>query len=209
MQIAHDKVETCLEKVQKVREYIEKYSVEPMGFVLNLADLKVAIENLCGMAIEVFEVSFSGDHLRGSTERFSDSTAKIYVRSSQTDEEKRLAVTKELCHILLDCEDDWSTEGVETISGLLRETRLARVDGIGEINPSNQLASEVMAHVVALELLYPDQYHKSDEAKLLAGEKTLQQIAFEHEVPAYAIEQALDRHAELETPWEAVRERFK
>lgn len=205
MQIEHEKVEACLKKVQEVREYIKMYSEIPMGPVLNLADLHGAIQNLCGMKIEIFEVHFSGEHLRGSTERFEDKTAKIYVRSDQSDEENRLAVTKELCHILLDCEVDWSTDGVDTISGLLRESRLARVDGIGDPNPSNPLASEVMAHVAALELLYPDEYRDGDIAKLAADEKTIQQIAIEHEVPGYAIEQALERHAQLVDVWEIVR----
>lgn len=205
MQIEWDKIRDCLKKVEEVREYIKLYSEIPMGLVLNLADLHLAIQNLCSMKIEVFEVSFAGEHLRGSTERFANGTAKIYVRADQSDEEKRLAVTKELCHILLDCVDDWSTDGVETISGLLKESQLAMVDGVGHLDPTNPLTSEMLAHVAALELLYPDEFREADITKIENQSKTHQQIAIEHEIPAYAVEQAMERHANLVDIWTEVR----
>jgi Zn-dependent peptidase ImmA (M78 family) len=206
MQVSPNEVEKCLRKVEEVREYIRTYSIEPLGFVLNLADLHYAVQDICSMKIDVIEVSFEGQHLRGETERFSDSRARVLIREKQTEAEKRFAVAKELCHILLDGEHDCSTDGVETIKGLLQDWHLARDNRIGHMEPTKPLVSEIMAHVAALELLYPDEYRVSDIAKLAGGEKTLQQIALEHDIPAYAVEQALDRHDDLKPFWDDIRQ---
>lgn len=207
MQVSPEEVEECLRKVEEVREYIRTYSIEPLGLVLNLADLHYAVQDICGIKIEVIEVSFEGQHLQGQTERFNDNRARVLIREQQTEAEKRLAVTKELCHILLDGEHDCSTDGVETIRGLLQDWHLARDNGIGHMEPTKPLISEILAHVAALELLYADDYRETDIDKLASGDKTLQQIALEHEIPAYAVEQALDRHEDLKSFWEDIRKK--
>jgi hypothetical protein len=205
MQVCPEEVEECLRKVEQVRDYIRTYSIEPLGFVLNLADLHYAVQDICSIKIEVIEVSFEGQHLQGKTERFNDDRARVLIREQQTEAEKRLAVAKELCHILLDGEHDCSTDGVETIKGLLQDWHLARDNGVGHMEPTKPLVSEIMAHVAALELLYSDTYREADILKLATGEKTVQQIALEHEIPAYAVEQALDRHEDLKGFWSDIR----
>ena len=172
---------------------------------MNLADLHCAVEDICGKKIEVLEVWFEGHHLRGKTERFKDNKARVLIRSKQADDEKRLAVVKELSHILLDGDQDASTDGVETIRGLLQEWHLVRGNGIGHIDPTKPLVSEVMAHVAALELLYSDEYREADIEKLGDDRKTLKQIALEHEIPAYAVQQALDQHKDLKDFWDEIR----
>lgn len=205
MQVSDEKVSECLRKVEEVREYIKRYSIEPLGQILNLADLHYAVQDICDIKIEVSEVPFEGQHLRGATERHQDKKARVLIRMHQTDAEKRLAVTKELSHILLDGDQDASTDGVETIRGLLLDCHLAKDNGIGHIDPTKPLVSEIMAHVVALELLYSDEYRAADKLKLDNGEKTILQIALEHEIPAYSVEQALEWHENLKAFWTNIR----
>jgi Zn-dependent peptidase ImmA (M78 family) len=208
MQVTKEKIAACLTKVEEVREYFRMYCVEPMGPVLNLANLHYAIQDICGVEISVNEVSFESRHLRGTTERYQvdgKKFAKVYIQSEQLDAGKRLTVAKELCHILVDCEGDWSTDGVETIRSLLQDMRLFRDNGVGDEAPSDPLVSEAMAHIAAIELLYPDEYRDADAAKLESRQKTIAQIAIEHEIPQHAVEQALDFHADLEDIWKEVR----
>jgi hypothetical protein len=205
MLVTHEKIEECLRKVVEVREYIKMYSPEPLGLVLNLADFHYAVQDICDLKIEVLEVTFEGQHLRGTTELYNDKTARVLIRSGQTEYEKRLAVAKELSHLLIDGEQDCSTDGAETIKELLQEWHVAKQNGVGHMDPPEPLVSEIMAFVVALQLLYSDEFQAADIEKLDQGVKTLQQISLEHEVPAHAIEQALDRHDDLKEFWEKIR----
>jgi hypothetical protein len=205
MLVTHEKIESCLRKVAEVRDYIKQYSIEPLGQVLNLADFHYAVQDICDLQIEVLEVTFEGQHLRGKTELYKDKKARVLIRSGQTEYEKRLAVAKELSHLLIDEEEAYSADGIETIKEFLQEWHIAKENGLGHTDPSEPLVSEIMALVVALELLYSDEYQSADIQKLANGEKTLEQIALEHEIPAHAVERALGNHDTNKEFWEKIR----
>lgn len=206
MNIDNNKLVAVLNKVRVVREHLQKNCQSPQGPVLSIEDLHWAIEDIYALKIEKFDVSFDGEHVRGNVERYSDNRARIFIRASQPDDEKRLAAVKELSHIMIDEHDDWSTKGVETITGLLTERKLVAENGVGHKNPTNPIQSELLAYVAAVELMYPHDYRDTDIKKLEASETSIAKIALEHDVPAYAIEFALRNNAILKPCWETLNE---
>jgi len=166
----------------------------------------VSIENLhrvfaclAGIHIRKLLVDFEGGSLRGNVERYEDH-AIIHVRLSQSDYWQRFTVVKELCHVLLDEKEDWSTDVVETISGLLAFTGLN-----GE--ESAPIRSEKLAEVMALELVYPLEYRAEDRAYIEAGGKVTE-VSDNRKVPPLWVERALKPHymEMCEEAWKLLRE---
>jgi Zn-dependent peptidase ImmA (M78 family) len=201
MLIDPEKLIPVLKKVRAVREHLQKLCPEPQGPSLRVMNLHWAIQDMYALNIEMLEVSFEGKHLLGKVERYDDGRARILVKSSQTDEEKRFVAVKELCHLMIDEKDDWSVLGVETISGLLLEWKLQSENGVGHTNPTDPLQSEYLAEIAAIELMYPVEYRSADLKKLEANETTVARIALEHNIPAHAVDQALRHHQMIADHW--------
>jgi Zn-dependent peptidase ImmA (M78 family) len=204
MNIDMEKLAAVMRKVRVVRAHLHQVCHAPQEAVLRIMDLHWAIQDIYELEIEMLEVSFDGEHVRGNVERYSDKRARIFIRAHQPDDEKRLAAVKELSHIMIDEQDDWSTNGVETITGLLTETRLVAENGVGHENPTNPLQSETLAYAAAVELMYPYDYRDADIQKLDVSQTTIAKIALEHDVPPYAIEFALRNHATLKRCWDDI-----
>ena len=187
-------VGSALKKVDAIRQVVSTLCPPGDPLVFSSTNLIRAIGEAYGVKVELFEVAWSALHVSGNTERRSDNTARIYVRSDLPTQWKRFVAIKELCHVMLDEQDDWSACGIETIESLLTEWRLVSENGRGHESPPKALQSEMLAEIAAIELLYPAEYRNSDIEKLKTGETTLDKIALEHEVPAFIIENALQRH---------------
>jgi IrrE N-terminal-like domain len=204
MQINSQKLMSILQKVRIVREHLQAVCHEPQGPVLSIMNLHWAIQDIYKLTIEMRDVSFDADHLRGKVERYSDNRARILVRSRQSDEEKRFATAKELCHLMIDEEDDWSVQGVDTISGLLMEWKLQQANGVGHTHPTDPLQSEILAEIAAVEFMYPAEYRATDIAKLAESSTTIARISLEHELPAYQVETAIIHHEMLAEHWNKI-----
>lgn len=102
---------------------------------------------------------------------------------------------------MIDETDDWSHRGVDTLSGLLREWELTGENGTGHLNPSEQLQSEMLAFIAAIEMMYPREFRAADIEKIAQKEITVERIALDHDAPPYAIEQAHRHHQILEECW--------
>lgn len=172
--------------------------------VLSVMNLHWAVQDIYGLKVEMFEVSFKAEFVGGNSERYDGVRARILVNSNLRHELKRFVAVKELCHLMNDEEDEWSTMGVETIRGLMKERELSRNNGDGHPEPSPALQSEMLAMVGAIELIYPYEFRDADMAKLAAEETTIARIALEHEAPAHIIEQALEHHAFFTESWDAI-----
>jgi len=153
-------------------------------------DLHWAVEDMYALKISMVEVSFAGNYLKGNVERYADNRARVLVRSSLSEAEKRATTVKELCHIIIDEAEDWSASGTETIQSLIDDDTLFRTDGLGDANPSPELVSEGLALLASCELMYPGEYQDADLARLEAQETTISAIALQHKVPPYVIQQA-------------------
>jgi Zn-dependent peptidase ImmA (M78 family) len=149
---------------------------------VSVENLQIIIGRKAGLHITKRLVDFEGTTLRGNIERYEDH-AIINVRASQSENWQRFTVVKELCHVLLDTADDWSTDVVETIAGLLAFSRLT-----GDESPA--IRSEKLAEVMALELIYPLEERREDRAFIQAGGK-VSDLADKRKVPPLWIERGI------------------
>jgi hypothetical protein len=205
MRISSDKICMVLNKVRILREHLEKHCPNDQGPVVNPMDVHWAVQEVHGLQIDMLEVAFEATHLSGKAERYRDQHARVLVRSNLSDDMKRLVTVKELCHLAIDEQDDWSTLGVETIKGLMAEWRLLRENGEGHQNPTDPLVSEMLAEIAAIEIMYPMSFREADLAKLASDKTTIKHIALEHQIPAAAVETALMHHEILKEAWSAIK----
>jgi hypothetical protein len=200
-----EKLTAVLNKVRVIREHMAQGHCQP-GPVLSVMDLHWAVSDAYELKIDMVEVSFDGTHFRGKVERYTNDTARILIRAQQSPAFMRFVAVKELCHLMNDEHDDWSSLGVETISGLMRDWAVCAAGGGGVPDPGNPLQSESLAEIGAIELMYPFEYREADLKKLQAGATTIEAIALEHEAPSYAIEQALKHHEIFAEFWNAIEQ---
>ncbi|GEM72051.1 hypothetical protein SAQ01S_18170 [Sphingomonas aquatilis NBRC 16722] len=193
------KLATVLKKVDQVRDEIKRYCVGAPGPALSVMDLHYVVQQMYGLRIDMIEVDFAAVHFQGKVERYSDKHARIIVRASLSEREKRLVTVKEICHLIIDEEEDWSIHGTDTIDDLLGEVLQVSQNGTGNQSPTSALHSELMAMIAAGELMYPAEYRPSDMQDLADKKSTLSAIAVQHDMPAYAIAHMHKHHALLES----------
>jgi hypothetical protein len=118
---------------------MQQYCIAPHRAKLSVEDLQRCISDMYGIQIEMKEVLFEGEYLRGLVERYANS-ARIFIRAGQGEEWMRFTATKELCHLAIDEKEDWSPSGHETIQSLLIEERLDQ-DGDEAAQKARKLVS--------------------------------------------------------------------
>lgn len=192
MQLPECELERVFDKVAAVREHLKHRALEGLQPELDWETLADIIADMYKLKINIFEVKASGHFVAGNVERYETGQAVIMVKSQQTEAMLRFVVVKELCHLMIDDEDDWSKDPLQTIKEMKTEFDLARNNGGGVDDPSRTQMSETLALVAAVALVYPCEYHQADFEKLRAGEKTIARIALEHGVPGYAVEMAFE-----------------
>ena len=177
-------------KVKAVRDYVKLYRVEGLLHSLSVDTLRDVVAEMYGLKIEMYEVFASGYLVAGNVERYKDGRAVILVKSQQSQDVQRFVAAKELCHLMLDEEDDWSSSALDTLREMKTEFDMTAINGQGVQNPSRTQLSELMAMIAAIALLYPCDFHDSDRARVEADELSIARLALNHEMPAYAIEYA-------------------
>ena len=115
MQIPSHEIERTFKKVAAVREHLNKRAVEGLQPQLDWRTFADAVADMYGLDIRVYEVTAPGRTVAGNVERYSDGRAVIMVRSQQTEDMIRFVTVKELCHLMLDEQDDWSADAMLTI----------------------------------------------------------------------------------------------
>lgn len=209
MLIGAQEITAVLNKVRVAREHLMQAWPPKDACVLSVMDFHWAVQDIYTLEIEMVKVSFAAEHVRGKVERYNNKRARVLIRAAQSPEFLRFVAVKELCHLMIDESDDWSSLGVETIQGLLKEWELVGENGTGHTNPSDPLKSEMLAEIAAIEMMYPREFRATDIAKIAANQSTLQKVALQHELPAYAIEQAHRHHDLLDACWQAIDEASK
>jgi hypothetical protein len=193
MHISDDRIIFMLKKVAVLREQMSAMCLGKPDLVISVMDLHYVVEQVYSLKIEMIEVSFAAVYLRGKVERYEDGRARVLVRSGVSETDKRLATVKELCHLVLDEKDDWSTDGVKMIEDIMSDSR-AKTSGQGQApTPSMPLESEALALMAAGEIMYPSEYRVNDAAKLAADQTTISAIALQHDVPGFVVEDALKK----------------
>lgn len=186
MLVSDEKAEQVFRKVAAVQGHIRQYALSTESLKLSVEDLQWSIGDMYGISITKKEVSFDASHVRGMVERYANNTAIIYIRADQPDDWKRFVCTKELCHILIDEEEDWSAAGTTTIDALIYESNIQSTE-----LASAQAQSETFALLAAQELVYPHRYRHADVKRLTEKRTTIKKIALEHGVPDFAVGRSL------------------
>ncbi|ACK52009.1 protein of unknown function DUF955 [Methylocella silvestris BL2] len=140
---------TVFKKVRQARHEIKAYCIAPDQPVIPLGELKRIVGQMYHLAINVHELPYKSDRVKGLMERYIDRVT-IYVKEDLDEYWKRFTVVKELCHVMNDEPDDWSYEGVNTLKNLLTEYTLHQ-----DSAASRASQSEIFAEIAAVELLYP------------------------------------------------------
>jgi hypothetical protein len=87
-----------------------------------------------------------------------------------------------MVHLAIDTPEDWCAEGTETIEELIREHAFGGLEVARE-----EIQSETLAEVAAIELLYPFEFRAAD----LASQESLSALSVRYQIPEYAIGRAL------------------
>jgi hypothetical protein len=203
MQVSGEKAVSAFLKVKRLKEHWGTLLIAGDRETVSIEDYQYVIEDMYGLRIEKREVIFDGEHLRGMVERYRDNRARVLIWGGQPDRWKRFTAVKELTHLVIDEEEDWSVEGATTLDRLIYEIRVQN----GDLTANFAIQSEILAMIAAIEILYPYAWRLDDAARRAAGEVTTEKLALEYNLPAAVVFRAL--HPEhlhtCERLWNEVR----
>ncbi len=199
MRILYTEIAAALEKVATVKKHELILCREPEQIPVDINNLIAAVGELTSTYIEVNEVDFEGEHVHGMLERYED-RSQIWIKRDQLDDYKNLATAKELCHLLVDSAEHFSPRGASTIKDMVKE--LVMPDSVDGAN----VASEYIAEVAAIEILYPIEFREGDLAELVDGSETRKTLALRYDVPEYVVSRVLNPtyHKQISKAWKMV-----
>lgn len=200
MIINRDKALAVFKKVRQVREEYQASTLAGDHPRLSIEDIYRVVSQAYNMQIIKTQVVFEAQFLRGMIERYAD-RALIRVRQDQEDDWKRFAAVKELCHVFIDEQEDWSTEGVHTIDDLLVEYAIRNGHESHRVTQS-----EILAEIAAIEIMYPYDHRCHDLEQLAERNTTQIRIATYFAIPKAIVSRALsENHHSFATPlWESL-----
>ena len=137
------KLDALFGKVFQLREESNAYLIGGDQIRFRVEDFHSLVQRMYGLKIAKKTVATAGRFAHSLVKRYDDKTATILVRHNLGDPEKRFGVVKELCHLVLDEKEDWSTEGHETIQGLVRVMTLGS-DKNHDHQPDSITVSELL-----------------------------------------------------------------
>ena len=187
MKTHQEKLINVYERICQLNHYWNASGVDPSDFPLSVENFRRAAQELWKVNIEIREVRMSGSHVRGMILRYKSGDIVIAIRRGLSEATKRATAIKELCHVILDDEGDWSLDGVDTIGHLLARKSLAAEPKEDE----RAIRSERWAEHAAREFLYPIEMRRPELAKVLDGETTIVALADKYGIPDYQIERSL------------------
>lgn len=145
--------------------------------VVSVENIQKIVSLMTNVQITKEEVVVQSDFHRALIERYDGGrTARIYVMASESEAWKRFSTVKELCHALIDLDEDFQADPCITIHGVKDGTTLFDEHSLPEKD------SENLAEVIAMELLYPLEHRRQDREAVRGG-AALDDIARLRNVP--------------------------
>jgi len=142
--------------------------------------------------IHIWDVSFEARRVGSRLERYGD-RIEISLHASQDHNWKRFCTVKELVHILIDREGDFSPYGEHRLTDLLDKGLIGLASGVNPTQAPTQ--SELAAEIAAIEILYPAQQILEDLEAQKATDPTARpnnlRIALERQMPDFYASTAL------------------
>ena len=178
----------ALRSVREIHEQREQISLLGDGFPVSIDDLKHIIEEMFGVRVTVISVLYESSSIRAAMYRYSDHRIFIYLSSQHSQSMERFATAKELAHIIMDEDENRSPDGAELVEALTTEM-VSLEEGVPIPGPAE--VSELIAPIIAIELLYPFSSRQEDAKLLRAGRKTEEQLAAYYDLPVFVIATAL------------------
>lgn len=176
-------------KIAQLRQEVSSYILAPDKIPASVDDLCDVVSRMYGLKIEVRKVTAPGVFLRGALLRFFTSAGKralILVRSGQAEEWTRFTVAKELSQIILDEEEDFTIDAVQTITNIMHSINLD-LNGDGGHSLDSITLGERLSELCAMEFLYPAEFHAQDHEKIAALSSSFGRLALKWKMPAVAI----------------------
>ena len=167
--------------------------------VVSVEELQDVVGKMSGVSITKEQALFKGEILRGKIERWdSGKSAKIYIRYDQTEDWKRFVTAKELLHILVDDERDFSPYGDQTLEELVLAGHFGWINIAGALS-NGYVQSEIVAEIAALEVLYPIQFRRNDIRTLAEGLTNNIELSARYWIPRNYISTAVNpRYLDLQ-----------
>jgi len=195
-----DKLLAALKQAKEVIEHTRLYCLSSDRIPVSIVDLEWVIQDITGISISKYQVTTSTNltYFRGMLDRSSKGKARIFINANQPDYWQRYTCAKELCHILIDKESDFSQDGAQTLNKMIEakamerfldENKIPQEDGMKV--PDNEVQSENIAEIIATEIMYPYEFREKDLAQLKAGKVTTASLALHFKVPPLIIQTAL------------------
>jgi hypothetical protein len=144
--------------------------------LISIENIQKIIELMTGFSISKMFLDEDSEFHRAFVERFDGGRVNVIYVLRQDEDWKRFSAVKELCHILIDSEEDFQPNPDATVLALKYDT------GLFDEASSPEKDSEHLAEIIALELIYPLEYRRIDRQRLADG-VSLDQIARERVVP--------------------------
>ena len=191
MMVSKEIAAAVYRKVKLIREEYRTKVLKGDANVISIERLQWVIEGMYDLKIKKRLVPFDATFVRGMIERWTDLVI-ISVRQEQTEDWLRFTAVKEMCHVVIDEKEDWSTLGVSTLESVLVEYGLSN----GKAS-ARATQSEAFAEVAAIELLYPYETRLADLEKLEIGSTTMVKIASEQKLPASIVSRALSSQHQM------------
>jgi hypothetical protein len=180
------RAKAAFETAQRIKEHQDLYCLSPDRIPVSIDDLNYVVSDMYGLKIDLLDVAFQADFIRGMVERFAEGRVRISVRRSQDKDWKRFVAAKELCQIAIGEEETWSAEGTNTLEAMVLEGALGSE---GESNGSTdpEVESEYLAEFAAFEILYPAEFRPQDMKSLAEGSETQTSLSVHYDIPTYVV----------------------
>lgn len=173
-------------RVRRVNNIYWQHTTADAGGRVSVENIEKAVSIITDLRVEKYLVDFEAEAVRGAFERYPDHV-KIYVRQNQPPVWVRFTVVKELSHALCDVPDTFSIDAVRTIQGLMDHQSFIPNEAMGE-----EVQSERIAELMAMELLYPFEFRDGDIEARKLGSETVRTLSNKRGIPGVWVERALE-----------------
>lgn len=187
MILSDDDVIRCLRKAKELAEHYEVYVRAPDASARSMDDMIDVARQYLEKVVDIHDLDVIADDkcVRGMFAAFSDGHYEIFLLAELGERERRVVLTKEMMHVLLDEERCRNMD----IYGHVQEA--ASSFSIEESNPDSPVATEALAEIAAMEFLLPYSKRKAILQHCAAGEPDYALFARRFGIPQSYIEEYL------------------
>jgi len=193
MIVESKRLKVLFRKAAQVEAEIRAYVIAGDKIPVSVEDIQSTVGMMYTLTIEKHIVPVNTTYLQSMMLRYANGRIRILVKAALPHDEKRFAVCKEISHVIMDEQEDWSLEVLNTITNLIEVSRLDIQTEGKSTAPNGAIITEKLAAYLAIELLYPHDLREADFVALEKGETSFAKLALRYEIPLKEIETA---HAE-------------